>query len=353
MNLTQHLIALSEAPGISGYEGPVRAILQAAWEGLADEMSVDRLGTLVATKVGSGPEPRPRILITAHMDEIGLMVKAIEDGFLHITGVGGVDPRVLPNQPVIVHGERPLPALIATRPPHVLPKEEREKHQYISQLRVDTGLPAREVEKLVRIGDPVSFDQKAVELGDGILSGKSLDNRVSCAALTMILEELQTRSHRWDVLVAATVMEEVELQGGETIGWHTRPDIALVIDTTFATGNGVGEDEGFKMGEGPAIVVGPNTHPRLLDMIRCQTETLECKLQQEPISGSSGTEGWAIQVSRDGIPTAVLDIPIRNMHSPVEVVVLKDIERTARLVVEFIMGLDGDTLNKLSLDYED
>ncbi len=353
MDLTQHLIDLSEAPGISGYEGPVRAILESAWDGLADEMSVDRLGTLVATKVGSGPEPRPRILITAHMDEIGLMVKAIEDGFLHITGVGGVDPRVLPNQPVIVHGERPLPALIATRPPHVLPKDERDKHQYISQLRIDTGLPANQVEKLVRIGDPVSFDQKAVELGEGILSGKSFDNRVSCAALTLILDALRTRSHRWDVLIAATVMEEIELQGGETIGWHTRPDIALVLDTTFATGNGVGEDEGFKLGDGPAIIVGPNTHPRLLDMIRCETDAIECTLHMEPAAGTSGTEGWAIQVSRDGIPTAVLDIPIRNMHSPVEVVALKDIERTARLVVEFIAGLDGETRDRLSLDYEE
>lgn len=350
MELEKHLIELSEAPGLSGYEASVREIVRVAWEGLADAFSVDGLGTLLATKHGSGPEPRPRVLVTGHMDEIGLMVTRIEEGFLRVTRVGGVDRRVLLGQPVTVHGERPLPGLIGSRPPHVLPLAERKKYPPTEDLVVDTGLPTRQLERLVRVGDPVTFAQKGVRLGEGLVSGKALDNRASVAALTALLHELQGRAHTWDVLVAATVQEEVGLVGGETIAWRTQPHLAIVIDTTWATGNGVSEEEGFKLGEGPSLLIGPNAHPKLFDLLREKAKALEIPLHPEPAPRHSGTEGWAVQVSRDGVPTAILGIPIRSMHTPVEVVAIKDIERVARLAAAFISDLDETTLDKLTLD---
>ncbi|NDJ35857.1 MAG: M42 family metallopeptidase [Chloroflexi bacterium] len=350
MDLQEHLITLSEAPGVSGHEGPIREAIHAAWEGLADDLTVDRLGTLLATRHGTGPDPRPKVLVTAHMDEIGLMVTDIEGDFLRVTSVGGIDKRVLISQPVIVHGQRPLRGLIGSRPPHVLTQEDRKKYPKISDLVVDTGLPHDDLRELVHVGDLITFDQPALPLSDGLVSGKSMDNRASCAAMTAVLHALGTRSHRWDVLVAATVQEEVTLGGGQTIAWRTQPDLAIVVDTGWAIGVGVDENKGYKLGGGPTIIIGPNAHPRLYDQITDLAKELEIDLHPEPMPRSSGTEAWAIQVSRDGVPTAILSIPIRNMHSPVEIVALKDIERTARLIVEFVTRLDDSTLESLALD---
>lgn len=352
MDLRQHLIELSETPGISGYERPVREVVRAAWEGLVDEITVDGMGTLLATKFGTGEEPRRKMLVSAHMDEIGLMVSHIDGDFLRVTNVGGIDRRVLLSQPVIVHGKRPLPGLIGSRPPHVLPAAERKKVPALEDLVVDTGLREAELRELVKIGTPITFDLSPRELNGDTLTGKAMDNRASLAAVTQILHELQGRSHEWDVLAAATVQEEVTLGGGQTIAWRTQPDIAIVLDVTYAQGNGVGEDEGFKLGGGPTLIIGPNAHPRLLNLIREKAESLEIDLHPEPMPRSSGTEAWAIQISRDGVPTAIISIPIRNMHTPVEIVTLKDIRRAARLTAEFIASLDDTTLDRLSLDAE-
>lgn len=350
MDLSQLLSELSAAPGISGYEAPVRDVIRAAWEGLADEFTVDGLGTLLATRQGSGAEPRRRILVTAHMDEIGLMVTRIEGDFLRVTNVGGIDRRVLLSQPVIVHGTRPIPGLIGSRPPHVLPAAERKKYPGFDDIVIDTGLREAELRELVKIGTPVTFDLTPIELNNGAITGKAMDNRASVAALTQLLHNLQGRAHQWDVLAAATVQEEVTLGGGRTIAWRTQPDLAIVIDTGWAIGTGVGEDDGFKLGEGPTLLIGPNAHPKLFHLIREKAEALEIALHAEPIPRHSGTEGWEVQVSRDGVPTAIISIPIRNMHTPVEMVSLKDIRRVARLVAEFIGDLDETTLDRLALD---
>src|SRR5574341_807579 len=164
INLEEHLTELSETPGLAGYEHPVRELIERTWEPLADGLRTDAMGNLIATVHGTGAEPRPRILVTAHMDEIGLMVTKIEDGFIRFTNVGGIDVRVLLSQPVIVHGQEPLPGLVGSRPPHVTAQADRKKYPEMADLVIDTGLPARQVEKTVRVGDPVTFDQKAVAL---------------------------------------------------------------------------------------------------------------------------------------------------------------------------------------------
>lgn len=350
MDLEKHLIELSEAPGVSGYESPVRDVIRCTWEKLGVPLEADNLGNLVAMRSGAHAEPRHRVMVTAHMDEIGLMVTRVDGAFLRITNVGGIDRRVLLSQPVLVHGQRPLPGLIGSRPPHVLPASERKKYPGYDDLVVDTGLPERELETLVPVGTVVTFDQRAIILGDGLISGKALDNRVSVAALTAMLDVLQGRSHAWDVLFVATTQEEVGTRGGLAAAWHTRPDLAIVLDTTWGTGVGVSDDKGFPIGDGLTLVIGPNAHPKLFDMLMSKARALEIPVKPEPMAGSSGTDGWPIQVSREGVPTAILGIPIRNMHTPVEIVALKDIERAARLVAEFICSLDDEVLEKLALE---
>ncbi len=354
MNLEEHLIALSETPGLAGYERPVRELIQRTWEPLADGLHSDAMGSLIATVRGTGDaEPRPRILVTAHMDEIGLMVTAVEEGFIRVTNVGGIDVRTLLAQPVIVHGREPLPALIAARPPHVLTGSDRRKYPHLEDLAVDTGLPAKQVEKLVRVGDPVTFDQKAVALGEGWVSGKAMDNRASVACMTRLLELLRERRPAWDVSVAATVQEEVGLKGGLTTAWASEADLAIVVDTTWALGVGVGEDKGFKLGDGPTLGISVEAHPKLFEWLQEQAKDLEIKLHPEVLPGSSGTEASVVRMAREGIPTAILSIPIRNMHTPVEIVALRDITRTARLIAAFIETLDGDTLGKLSFNEDE
>src|SRR5689334_22829350 len=140
MDLQQHLIELSQTAGVSGYEAPVRELIAQTWQPLVDDLRVDAMGSLIATITGTDPEPRPRILITAHMDEIGLMVTRIEDGFIRFTSVGGIDKRVLPGQPVLVHGEKALPGLIGTRAPHVISQSQRKNYPNLEQLVIDVGL---------------------------------------------------------------------------------------------------------------------------------------------------------------------------------------------------------------------
>ncbi|NDJ54605.1 MAG: M42 family metallopeptidase [Chloroflexi bacterium] len=353
IDLTTHLTDLSEAVGLSGYETPIRQLIESEWERLADDLRVDALGNLFATRYATTAAAQGTLLIATHMDEIGLMVSSIDGAFLRVTSVGGIDKRVMIGQTVVVHGSEDLLGLVGSRPPHVLPAEDRKKYPDLSDLVIDTGLTAEEVSEQVRIGDLVSIDQKAVKLNGDLLCGKSMDNRASVACATLILEGLQSRSFNWNVVVAATVQEEVGLKGATTAAWGIAPHLALAIDVGFATGNGVGEDSGFKLGGGPTIMIGPNAHPKLFDRLRQTAKKLELPLHPEPAPRGTGTDGYAIQISRSGVPTAVLSIPIRNMHTPVEIASLKDIERTARIVVQFISELDDQTLHRLSLDAEE
>ena len=205
LDLTEHLKQLLSAPGLSGYEDPVRDIIAVAWEPYTDRMSISNLGSLHGFREGTGAKPRPKVMLAAHMDAIGLMVTAIDEGFLHFTQVGGVDPRILPGQMVTVHGREDLPGMVVMPPAFTLPPEAGSGPLGLSYLLVDTGLRPDEVNKKVRVGDVISFAQPPIELAGGTIAGHTLDNRASVAALTVCLEALSKRKHVWDVIADATV----------------------------------------------------------------------------------------------------------------------------------------------------
>ncbi len=209
-----HLTKLISLAGVSGYETPVREALAEAWEPLADEISVSRVGSLHALKRGEGTEPRPLVMLSAHMDGVGLMVTEVKNGFLQVTSIGGLDARILPSQPVIVHGRRELEGVIVMPSPRQLPDDLAHKPVPMKYLLVETGLPADEVAELVRPGDVVSFAQPPMVLEGDFVAGHSLDNRASVAALTVCLDALQTMRHEWDVVTTATVQEEFNHLGG-------------------------------------------------------------------------------------------------------------------------------------------
>jgi endoglucanase len=351
MEIVKVLRDLSQASGVSGYEEPVRTVARRAFEPHADGLRTDALGNLIALRKGSRPGGvRSRsIMLAAHMDEIGLMVTGFEEGFIRFTRVGGVDVRTILGQEVLVHGVRPLPGIVGSRPPHVLSAEEREKPVPLDKLFIDVGLSGERVRELVRVGDLITMHRDFLELAEGYVSGKAFDDRAGVASLAEALVLLGTMRHEWDVYAVATTQEEVGLRGAIASAYGVAPDIAIAVDVGFGAQQGVSDTESVSMDGGPAIAKGPNIHPLMHERLTAIAKDNELPHQLELSPGATDTDAWAIQVAREGIPTALLSIPLRYMHTSVETVCVKDIQRTGRLMALFIAGLNEDFAAKLGL----
>ena len=347
-DLKTFLKEMISLPGLSGYEDPVRELIAENWRPLVSELSVTTLGSLHGLKRGSAPDPRPRILLAAHMDAIGMMVTRVTpDGLIYFTEVGGVDPRILPAMPVIVHGRAPLPGVIGMPPDRLLPASARGNPVAMQYLFVDTGLSGEEVRRQVRVGDLISFGTEPMELPNDLIAGHSLDNRASVAAVTACLEELSKIDHAWDVYAVATSQEEETLAGGFTSPYIIRPAIAIAIDVTFAKGPGVNDYRGRSLGKGAVLAWGPNTHPFIFESLKSLAESIDMPYETEVYPRYSGTDAMGMQIVAEGIPSMVLSIPLRYMHTPVEVISLKDVQRTGRLLAQYIAGLTPDTVEKI------
>ncbi len=346
---TEELIqTLTNAVGLSGYESSIHQLIQSRFEPVSDEVRISKVGSVMAWKrsAPAGDSPAKRLMLAAHMDEIGLIVSGIEKGFLRVTRVGGTDARHMLGQRVLVHPQgdgngknkpAPIPGVIGSRPPHVLPPGEGQNVVQFDDLFVDVGLPARQVERLIQVGDLVSFDTQTTKLKGDRLTGKAMDNRVAVAAEVICLNELQRLKHTWDVVAVATVGEETSFLGAKTAAYELRPDAAIAIDVTFAAQHDYTTH--IELGKGPVITVGPNYHPKLTQRLIDTCKRLEMAYQIEPDIGG-GTDAWPIQVSRDGVPVVLIGVPLRYMHSPVETVHVKDVERIGRLMAHFAAGLD-------------
>jgi endoglucanase len=353
------LKSMISTSGVSGYETSVARIIEDKWRPLVDELSISRVGSLHGLKHGtaavastkSAKAARPSILIAAHMDAIGMMVSKVTDGFLHITSVGGIDVRVLPGASVLVHASSgdELPGVIAMPSARLLPEDVNGDDVLgIEYLLVDTGLTPRAVERKVKVGDLVSFANEPMDLADEVISGHTLDNRASVAALTACLEELQDKSHVWNVWAVATVQEETSFLGAYTSAFELQPQIAVAVDGTFAKGPGADGWRTHPMGKGVGVCMGPNMHPYLHKKLTDLATKLEIPWFLDVTSSHSGTDAYPMQVSAEGIPTALVEFPLRYMHTPVEAVSLKDIRRTGRLLAEFIATLQTDFVETIT-----
>jgi putative aminopeptidase FrvX len=357
MNVSDLIKSLSEIPGPSGFEDRVREEIKDVWSMFSEQITVDRIGSLIAVKNGQGVTPRNRILLAAHMDEIGLMVKKIvrfpEDdgvhGYLLVTPVGGVDRRHIYGQNVTVHGtlsgDRDLYGIVGALPMHMLEEEKRKQPYAFDDLVIDLGVSADEVEQMVAVGDFASFRQTTRKLLGGRLAGKALDNRVSVAAVSVCLEYLADRKHDWDVVAVATAQEETRLLGAFTSTYSQRPDIAIAVDVNFAKGPGTTGDGSYELGSGPTIAMGP-FHPGITEALQSTAKSLEMKFNLDPHTTTNGTDAFALQIAREGIPTGLVGIPLRYMHTMVETVDTADVERAGRLLGEFIAQLDEHFLSR-------
>jgi endoglucanase len=280
-------------------------------------------------------------MLAGHMDEIGLMVTQLDGGFIRFTQVGGFDVRTLMGQEVTVHGRRDLAGVIGSRPPHVLSAKERSKPVPMEDLFIDVGLHPDELGAYVRVGDLITIRRSLIELQNDLVTGKAFDDRASVTAIAVCLDVLGSLAHEWDVFAVATVQEEVGLRGATTSTYGVAPDIGIAIDVGFGDQPGVSTDHAIELGKGPALAIGPNYHPALLAEIQAVARDLEIPVQTEVEPRAAGTDASAMQITREGIPTVLFSLPLRSMHTSVETVSVKDIQRTGRLMAHFIASLDG------------
>ena len=351
MQIKEFLKQITEASGVSGYEAPVRELVRAEFQAYADEVRSDAMGSLIALKKGDRPSGTPRrsIMLAGHMDEIGLVVTKLDKGYLRFSTVGGFDLRVLLAQEVVVHGRRELPGVIGTRPPHVLSPEDQDQVVPLDRLFIDVGLSEEELSRNVRVGDIVTLRREMTELAGGLVAGKAFDDRAAVACIDQCLQYLAGLKHTWDVYAVATVQEEVGLKGALTSAFGVNPDVGVAIDVGHGNMLGVSEVDTVNVGGGPAIAFGPNIHPVLYEQLTAVAAKYEIPQQMDPIPGASGTDAWAMQVVREGLPTALISIPLRYMHTSVETLCLKDLERIGRLLALFIASLTEESAQQLGL----
>ena len=358
------LQTLCETPGPSGFEGDIAAVIQEIWEPLTDEITIGRTGSLSARRKGSGnlregSDRRPTIMLAAHMDELGLMVTNLLEhngnGFLRVIHLGGVDWRQTAGQMVMVHGFDPdtgapknLPGVIGHLPGWMLPKEHQGKPYNYETLVVDTGLPFETVARYVSIGNAISFHRPLQKLQGKRVAGKALDNRCSVAIVTICLEQLASRTHEWDVLAIATSQEETGLLGAYNTANTFKPDLAIAIDVTFGSGPLSSDERTFKLGDGPVIGNMPDTHPGIRSGLKEAAKKIDMKVQNEYAARPGGTDAFNIQIAAEGIPTGIIGVGLRYMHTMVEHIDIRDVERTGRLLAEYIAGLDDETINELN-----
>jgi len=355
LDIFSELALLSRAASVRGRESGTVELLKRRWGPWLDDVRTGRLGNFVGLRRGTGPEPRPKVMAAAHMDGVGLVVTRVEGGgFLRVTSVGGIDRRLLLGQEVQVQGRRPLTGVIGARPPHLSSPEERTGTVPLEELYVDTGLAESEVKELVPPGSPVLYRQDLVLLRNGRAAGRCLDDAVGLVVLGVALEELARVEHQADFYVVGTVGEEAgRYPGAVTAAYDLWPQIAFAVDVTFGSYPGQNDPTGtYPLGGGPAIGVGPNCHPKLVALLEEQATEAGIPFSREVMPGATGTDAWGIQVVRGAIPTAVLSVPLRYMHTPVETVSLDDIASTGKLLARAVARVDRPAVEGLSC-YED
>jgi len=353
-NTEQLLKSLSEAPGVPGYEEEVRRLLRQYLEPFS-EIEQDRLGSLIAKM--QGPADRPRVLLAAHLDEIGFMVRYItKEGFLKFVPLGGWWDQVLLGQRIVVKTHQgDVVGVIGAKPPHILKPEDRAKIVTKPDMYIDIGATSRkEVEEIgVRPGDPVvpSGEFRVMAPGPSYL-GKAMDDRAGCALLVQVIQEFSSAPHSNTIYGVATVQEEVGLRGAKTSSAVVDPDVAIILDVDIAGDvPGIEEDEtAIGLGKGPTILLYdaamiPNL--KLRDLVIAVAEQESIPLQFSAMTGGA-TDGGRIHIHHQGVPAVAIGIPTRHIHSHSSVIRRSDYDHAFRLVVALIQRLDQETVEGLA-----
>lgn len=339
---------LVEAPSPSGYEAPAIKVYRQYVKSYADEVTVDVMGN--ASAMLSGKQPGPRVMLSGHCDEIGFMVQYIDDqGFIYFSPIGGIDLHLVPGHRVLIQTQKgPILGVIGRKPIHLMKAEERKKVAKIDDLYIDIGAhDKKEVESQVNIGDPLIIDVGLEKLKNELICSRALDDKVGSfvVAETLRLIKEKGKPFSGQLISVATVQEEIGLRGATTSTYQHNPDIGIAVDVGFATDQpGIEKKKvgDISVGKGPIIARGANINPVVFDLLTRTAQEGKIPYQVEGVPRSTGTDANVMQLSRGGVASALISVPCRYMHTPVEVVSLQDLENTARLLSLFIQNLSAD-----------
>lgn len=337
MNIQKTLERLCALPGPSGFEQEAAKGALELLRPLVDEVYTTRLGSVVGVR-RCGREGAKKLLLDAHVDEIGILITGEEDGFLRFRTLGGVDPRMLCDREMTLLTEPPIFGVVACLPPHIQTAEDMDQSAPVSQLYLDVGLSSEEVKKQIPIGTPGVFRGSCAPLGEEQCCGKALDDRACMTAILRALELLQEHELDTDLYVLFSTQEETSSAGAITAVNQICPDICVAVDVTHGQTPDAPKEQTLKMGGGPAIGMGPNMNRALTQRLISLAEREGIDHQVEVMAGHTGTNAWPMQICREGIATAVVSLPLKYMHTPVEVINRTDLESTARLLAAFVAG---------------
>jgi endoglucanase len=341
----EFLRRLVNTPSPSGHEARGQRVWLDYVTPFADETFSDAYGNCVAVLNKGGS---PRLMLAAHADEISMVVNFIDkEGYIYVRKLGGIDAAISKAQRVLIHTRKgPVKGVVGNVAPHLMRLETKErKLPEMHDLFIDIGADDRKAaEKLVRVGDPITLVDEFELLRDGLAIARAFDNRIGTFAVAEALRQISEKKAKLkaEICAVSNIMEEVGLFGARQIAYSLKPDVALVVDVTHATDyptvNKAMHGD-VKIGKGPALTHGVANHPVVVERIERVAEQLKIKLQHEASSSTSGTDTDAIFWTRGGIASALISLPLRYMHSPVELVSLKDLEQIPQLMAGFAISL--------------
>lgn len=331
MDLKTVLTDLCLAPGVGGQTAASETAKQllAAY---VDDVEVTPLGNIVGVR-RCGQEGAPLLLLEAHIDQIGFVVTGIEDGFVRVSACGGIDPRTLAAAEVVVWGDKPYPGVFASTPPHLASKDE--SLPAVNERIIDVGMDQEAAETRIAVGSRVSFRPRLEPIGDYGLLGTSLDDRAGVAAVLTALDICGREELSMDIAVCFSVQEELGMRGAGTGAFALKPDMAIAVDVSFAHTPDADRRECGVLGGGPMIGLSPTLDDAMTRRLMELAENRKIPFQREVMGGKTGTDADRISMTRGGVRTALLSVPQRYMHTPVELVDSRDVENTGRLMAAF------------------
>ncbi len=331
---------LLDAPSPSGYEQPAQRVFRGYVASFCDELTTDVMGNVLARISGKGKN-LPRVMIVGHTDEIGLQIKYIDDkGFLYFAAVGGVDAHLTPGKRVAVHtANGVLSGVIGKKPIHLMDNKDRETVVKLESQYIDIGASdKKEAQKLVRVGDAVTFESTFTRLQNDLVSSRGFDDKAGCFVVAEVLRLVAASGKKLaiDLYGVSSVQEEIGLRGGTTSCYSINPDVGICVEVDFATDQPDVEKKHngeVALGKGPILTRGANINPHLFELLLAAAGKEKIDIQHTASPRGTGTDANVMQISRGGVATALVKIPLRYMHTPIETVSLSDMENAAKLIV--------------------
>lgn len=338
MKIKNAIEFIADTPSVTGYEYLVHQKIISLCDGVFDNAVPLKNNSVLAVRK-CGKENAPKILLNAHIDEIGMYVTAIHDGgFLSVINVGGIDTNILYASQVTIYGKQSIKGVFISTPPHL--NNGASDLDKISALVIDTGLEKEELEKIVEIGTPVGLDGCVDVLKNNLISARAMDDRICMIAIIRAVEMLKNSDIKYDIYALFSSQEEVTSLGAATGVWDVDPDMALVVDVGHAKMKGIDKIGALKLAKGPAVSFSATTSRKLSQALCNTAQKHKIPYQRVSEANYTGTDAHNIQIALNGIPSTVISVPLRNMHTPCEIISIDDVEYTASLISSFVK--DGE-----------